>query len=292
MLERLRQRLFWPFVLPAIVLYTVVLILPMVQTILYSFTDRSLKTKYSFVGFKNYINAVHDPFFWTSLQHTLIYTVLSLFMLFVPAIFLAWCLSQPIRIKRFFRFIIFTPVVISVLVTSLIWKFFLNPNWGLLNALLKAIGLESLATPWLGNTHTALLAVTVASVSHSIGMYVVLISAGLERIPTDMYDAAKVDGANDRQQFFHISLPLLWDVLRSLIVLWIIHAIQAFAWVFVMTQGGPMNSTEVAATYVYSIAFVSNKFGYSTALATLMMFVIIVITWLANRLNRRESYEF
>lgn len=292
MLERLRRRLFWPFVLPAIALYTVVLILPMVQTILYSFTDRSLKAGYRFVGMKNYMNAVHDPFFWTSLQHTLIYTFVSLIMLFVPALFLAWCLAQPIRLKRFFRIIIFTPVVVSVLVTSLIWKFFLNPNWGLLNAFLKAVGLESLATPWLGDTRTALLAVTAASVWHSMGMYVVLLSAGLERIPSDMYDAAKVDGANDRQQFVHISLPLLWDVLRSLLVLWIIHAIQAFAWVFVMTQGGPMNSTEVAATYVYSIAFVSNKFGYATALATLMMLVIMVFTWLANRLNRRESYEF
>jgi len=292
MLERLRKRLFWPFILPAIIIYTIVLIVPMVQTILYSFTDRSLKTSYSFVGMTNYVHAIHDPFFWASLQHTLVYTFLSLIMLFVPALFLAWCLAQPLRMKRFFRIIIFTPVVLSVLVTSLIWKFFLNPNWGLLNAFLKQIGLGALSTPWLGDTRTALFAVTAASVWHSMGMYVVLLSAGLERIPSDMYEAAKVDGANHRQQFFYISFPLLWDVLRTLIVLWIIHAIQAFAWVFVMTQGGPMNSTEVAATYVYSIAFVSNKFGYATALATLMMIVIMVFTWFANRLNRRESYEF
>jgi ABC-type sugar transport system permease subunit len=292
MLERLRRRLFWPFVLPAVALYVFVLILPMVQTILYSFTDRSLKASYHMVGLKNYITAFQDPFFWAALQHTFVYAILSLVMLFVPALCLAWCLAQHIRFKRFFRIVIFAPVVVSVLVTSLIWKFLLNPNWGLLNAFLKAIGLDELAIPWLGNTHTALVAVTAASVWHSMGLYVVLLSAGLERIPSELFDAGKVDGANDRQQFIYITLPLLWEVLRSLLVLWIIHAIQAFAWVFVMTQGGPMNSTEVAATYVYSIAFVSNKFGYATALATLMMVVIFTITWLANRLLHRESYEF
>lgn len=292
MLQRLRRRLFWPFVLPAFALYTIVLFLPMVQTVFYSFTDRSLKAASRFVGLKNYTAAFHDPFFWMSMRHTLVYTVLSLFMLFIPALFLAWSLAQPIRFKRFFRAVIFAPVVVSVLVTSLIWKFLLNPNWGLLNAFLKEIGLGSLALPWLGNPYTALVAVTAASVWHSLGLYVLLISAGFERIPSDLFDAAKVDGANDRQQFMYVSLPLLWQVLRSLIVLWTLHAIQAFAWVFVMTQGGPMNTTEVAATYVYSIAFVSNKYGYATALATLMMLVIFAVIWFANRLNKQEAYEF
>lgn len=292
MLERLRRRLFWPFVLPAIVLYTVVLMIPMVQTIFYSFTNRSLNATYQVVGMKNYIDAFHDPFFWNAMEHTLAYAVMSLLMLFIPALFLAWCLAQRIMFKRFFRVVIFAPVVVSVLVASLVWKYLLDPNWGLLNALLKHIGLGALATPWLGNVHTALIAVTAASVWHSMGLYVVLLSAGLERIPPELFEAARVDGANEREQFVYISLPLIWEVLRSLMVLWFIHAIQAFAWVFVMTQGGPMNATEVAATYVYNIAFVSNKFGYATALATLMMLAIFTLTWLSNRLNRRDAYEF
>ncbi|MFC5650571.1 carbohydrate ABC transporter permease [Paenibacillus solisilvae] len=292
MLEKIRRRLFWPLVLPAAILYVLVLIIPMVQTLLYSFTNRSMESSFQFVGLKNYINAFNDPYFFSALKHTFIYAFVSLILLFVPALFLAWCLGKPIRFKRFYRIVIFAPEVLSILVTSLVWKFMLHPNWGLINTFLRAIGLDALTTPWLGNPNTALLAVIIASVFHSMGMYVVLLSAGLERIPPELYDAAKIDGANDRQQFIYVSLPLLWEVLRSLLVLWIIHAIQAFAWVFVLTQGGPMGSTEVAATYVYSIAFVSYDFGYATALATIMMLIIFAILWFVNRLLHREAYEF
>jgi ABC-type sugar transport system permease subunit len=291
-LERSRRRLFWPFVLPALLLYLVVLIVPMLRTIYFSFTDVTQAATYHFVGLSNYRHALHDPFFWAAMRHTVVFTLVGGALLFGPGLFMAWSLSQPIRLRRFYRTVIFAPVVMSVLVAALLWKFLLDPNWGLINGILSHVGLGSLTRIWLGDTRTALLAVTVATIWHGIGLWVVLISAGLERIPVELFEAARIDGANDRQQFLDITLPLVWTVLANLIILWVIQAMQTFAFVFVMTKGGPINATEVAATYVYGIAFTSQQFGYGTALATLLMVVIFAFTVVTVRLVRREAHQF
>lgn len=292
MLNRFRRRLFLPFIAPAALLYSAVFIWPMIQTVITALTNQTNRPTHRFVGLTNFANVLDDPHFWMALKNSVSYMVVGGLLNFLPGLFLAWCLSQPIRFKRFYRMIVFAPVVISVLVTSLLWKFLLNPNWGLLNGFLRLVGLESWAIPWLGDTRTALLMVTLAAVWQGIGMKVVLLSAGLERIPRELYEAARVDGATDWQQFSLISLPLLWEVFRTLVVLWTIQSMQMFAFVFVMTGGGPLRATEVAATYTYEIAFTSQKFGYATALATVLMLAIVAVNWIVGRLTRRATYEF
>ena len=158
------------------------------------------------------------------------------------------------------------------------------------------MGLGPWALPWLGEPNTALTAVIIASIWHGIGTWVLLIYAGLERIPPDLPAAARIDGANDWHVFRFITLPLLWEVLRILLVLWVLQALQAFAFIYVMTGpvsvGGPMNSTEVMATYVFKNAFVSFKWAYSMALATVMLLMIFVLSGFTQRVTTTETVEY
>jgi len=217
-------------------------------------------------------------------------------LLFAPALALAWSLHQPVRAKRFFRFIILAPVVMSVSVAGLLWKWMYNPTYGLINPALEAIGLGGLIVPWLGEPNTALTAVIIASIWHGIGTWVLLIYAGLERIPPDLAAAARIDGANDWHVFRYITIPLLWEVLRILLVLWVLQALQAFAFIYVMTGpvsvGGPMNSTEVMATYVFKNAFVSFNWAYSMALATVMLLMIFALSGFTQRVTTTETIEY
>ncbi|MCC6792268.1 MAG: sugar ABC transporter permease, partial [Thermomicrobiales bacterium] len=217
-------------------------------------------------------------------------------IVFVPAMFLAWTLQQSIRFHRFFQFIILSPLVIAASVAGLIWKWMYNPTQGLINPTLKNIGLDELARPWLGDPTFALTAIIIASVWHGLGTWVLLISAGIDQIPVDLPDAAKTDGSSDWQVFRFITLPLLWEVLRILLVLWIIQALQAFTFIFVMTGpygvGGPLGSTEVMGTYVYKMSFTDFKWGYGAALATSMLVGIFILSVLVNRLTFREQIEY
>jgi ABC-type sugar transport system permease subunit len=217
-------------------------------------------------------------------------------MLFVPALAIAWALQQPLRAKRFFSFVILAPVVIAASVAGLIWKWIYNPSQGLLNPVLENIGLDRLAVPWLGSPRWALIAIIVASIWHGIGTWILLISAGMDRIPPDLPDAAKIDGASDWQVFRNITIPLLWEVLRILLVLWVIQALQAFTFIYVMTGpvavGGPLGSTDVMVTYVYRVAFNDFKWAYGSAMATVMLLMIFVLSVLVNRVTVRETVEY
>jgi ABC-type sugar transport system permease subunit len=283
--------LFWVLIAPALLLYTVVFLLPIVLTVRESlFSGPGASRVY--VGLANYSRALQDPLFRTVLKNTGEFAVISAAMLFIPGLLYAWCLTQSIRFKRFFRAIVFAPVIMSVLVAAILWKFLLNPNWGLVNNALRSIGLDDLAFTWLGDSRTAMLAIAAAASWQALGLWVVLMSAGLERIPQDLTDAGMVDGSGEWQQFWRIRMPLMWDVFRNLLILYLLQASQSFAFVFVMTNGGPANRTEIAATYIYNIAFVGRDTGYATALATIVLLISIGITVILLRVMRSETYEF
>jgi ABC-type sugar transport system permease subunit len=288
---RAQRRLFWPFVVPALVLFVIVFIGPIVLSVLYSFGDVGSSGQPLLRNLDHYRHAFGDRVFWSSLKNTLIYSAESTIVLFVPAIFLAWCLAQVRRWRRFFRVVVFAPVVISVLVASLVWKFLLNPTFGPLDVALRGVHLDWLAIPWLGDSRTAMPAVVVAAVWQSLGLWVVLISAGLERIDPDLYEAARVDGAGRWAEFRHISVPQLWPVLRSLILLWIVQAVQVFAFVYIMTGGGPAGETAVVSTYIYDTAFTGQQFGYAAALATIVLVVTGLMGVVVARILRRSSHE-
>jgi ABC-type sugar transport system permease subunit len=297
MFQRSRRKLIIPFIAPQFILYVTFVFLPLDATIFYGLTDwQGHGNPWHWYGIQNFRILWHDTNFHKAARNAAYLMVVGGIIVFVPAMLIAWMLQQPIRMHRFFQFIILSPLVIAASVAGLMWKWMYNPTQGLINPALKGLGLDALAKPWLGDPKYALTAIIIASVWHGLGTWVLLISAGIDQIPADLPDAAKTDGSSDWQVFIFITLPLLWEVLRILLVLWIIQALQAFTFIFVMTGpygvGGPLSSTEVMGTYVYKMSFTDFKWGYASALATSMLIGIFILSVLVNRLTFREQIEY
>ncbi len=297
MFQRSRRKLIIPFIAPQFILYFIFMFLPLAATVFYGFTDwQGHGNPWRWAGGLNYQILWQDTNFHKALRHAVYLMIVGGVIVFIPALFLAWALQNNIRGHRFFQFIILSPLVIAASVAGLIWKWMYNPTQGLIDPALKALGLKQFSHAWLGDPKYALTAIIVASVWHGLGTWVLLIGAGIDQIPADLPDAAKIDGSGDWQVFIFITLPLLWEVLRILLVLWIIQALQAFTFIFVMTGpygvGGPLSSTEVMGTYVYKMAFTDFKWGYASALATSMLVGILILSIMVNRLTFREAIEY
>lgn len=294
MYQKSRRRLVIPFLLPAFLFYSLFQFAPLVQTIWLSLTNwQGHGNERLFWGLRNYKLIFMDPQFLNAAKNTGLFALLGGVILFVPAIIISWSLTQKIKGKGFFRYTIIAPVVLSTVSVALLWKLLYDPVFGPINNILKAIGLKELALPWLGDTRTALLAVVVASVWQQLGTWVLLLTAGLERLPPELIEAAKIDGANEWQVFWKITMPLVWGVLRLLIIVWIISSLQVFGQVYVMTPYGSIGgATDVIGTLMYERAFNSYQWGLACAIATLLMIAILIVTLLTNWLTRRDTIEF
>jgi len=294
MYQKARRRLIIPFLLPAFLIYTLFEFVPLALTVSYSFTNWvGAGLDRPFYGLTNYLLASMDPQVLNAAKNTALFAISGAVIAFVPALFISWALTQKVKFKALYRYIIIAPVLLSVVAVALLWKLLYNPVFGPINNLLKLVGLGSLALPWLGDTRTALLAIVVATVWQQLGMWVLLISAGLERIPAEILEAARVDGANEWQTFWRVTMPLLWSVMRLLFILWIILSLQVFGQVWVMVpHGGVASSAEVMATLIYTRAFSSNQWGLACSLATVLMIVIFSLSLGTNRLTRRETIEY
>lgn len=289
-----RQRLIIPFILPTFIVYSIFIFVPLFLTISYSFTNWQGHTlNRPFYGFTNYLLIFKDPQILNAIKNTIIFSISGALIIFVPALYISWAFTQKIKLKKIYRYIIIAPLVLSVVVVALLWKLLYNPVFGPINNFLELIGWDFLALPWLGDKRTALIAIVVATAWQQLGMWILLISAGLERIPGEILEAAKMDGASDWQVFWTITLPLLWGILRLLFILWVILSLQVFAQIWVMTpHGGVGGSTEVFATIIYKRAFESTQWGLASAMATLLMLTILGITLFMNRVTRRDAIEY
>jgi ABC-type sugar transport system permease subunit len=289
-----RQRLVIPFLLPTFLVYTLFVFVPLVLTVSYGFTNwQGQSMDRPFYGLKNYLLISMDPQIWGAIKNTAVFAVAGAVINFIPSMFISWALTQKIKLKKIFRYIIISPLVLSVVVTSLLWKLLYNPVFGPINNLLKLIGLKALALPWLGDSRTVLIAIIIAAAWQELGMWVLLISAGMERVPSELLDAARIDGANEWQVYWKVTMPMLWGVLRLLFILWVIMSLQVFAQVYVMVpHGAAGGATEVIATLIYTRAFASRQWGLASAMATLLLVLIFSASLIMNRLTKREKIEF
>lgn len=289
-MEKYRRRLVVPFLAPALVFMTALFLLPVGLTVYLSFTDwyGTFRTN-EFIGFANYRALADDPLFLGSVKNTFVYFGLSLVLLFPVALFLSWALMQIKMGRAFFQFAIYAPAVLSVAVAGVMWKFILNPNFGIVNELLRAIGLDSLTRTWLGDSSTAMLGIVVTIIWHGIATWIILLIAGMDRIPSELMEAARLDGASEGKTYWNVTLPLLWPVLSTLLVLWFIQATQAFAFIYVMTQGGPAGATEVMGTYMYRISFEGRMFAYGSAMAVVMTIIALTVSVVGNRLLKQRD---
>lgn len=289
---RAQRRIVVPFLLPALLLLGLFFLYPLARTIGISFTDWTRTGNSTYVGAANYGDLWRDPDYRNALKNTFLFTFVGGCMLFPPAVAIAWSLNQRIHGERFFRFVTFAPVVLSAAVVALMWKFVYHPTLGLISPPLREIGLDVLAKEWLGDPSTALPAVAFTTVWHGIGIWVVLLCAGFERLPASVLEAARVDGASEWRLFWSVMLPLLRDLFRVLVVLWFVQSMQAFAFVFIMTNGGPFGSTEIAGTLMYRTAFEQTEFGYAAAMGIVLVVVTLTVALVLNKVLKRDQLEY
>ncbi|MBA3945597.1 MAG: sugar ABC transporter permease [Herpetosiphonaceae bacterium] len=277
-------------------LYSVFVLFPYCAAMLFAFTRWSgLSSVIRFNGLNNFIKLYNDEKFWHALSHNAIALVILPPITLGLALFFAFLFTQGTRFARFFRIAFFFPQVLSVVIVAVVWSFIYHPTVGLLNASIQAIGIKGLTSfPWLGDSRTVFGAVLGVVIWQSVGFYMVLFVAGMGSIPADYYEAARIDGASPWVMFWSVTVPLLWDTIRTAIIFIAIAAMDLFGIVLVMTNGtgGPSRAADVVPTYLFSTAFSDGNFGYASAMGLVLLVLVLVLSIVSLRFTARESFEY
>ncbi len=286
-----KQRLVpYLFVLPAIVLLIVFVYGPAVENIIYSFYAwSSMSPDWRFVGFANYGELFANPIFWTALLNNFIYAVISVVFQVAFALGLAAVLQASVfgsGLRSFFRTTLFLPSILPVTVVGLLWQLIYQPTIGLIDQLLYSTGLESLSHVWLGEEHTALIAVVMVSQWQWTGYMMALFMVAIAAIPRDLYEALDMEGASKLQAFRHLTVPGVRESTLIFTVITIFGAFKVFDIVWVMTAGGPNHASEVLGTHMYRSAFRDDVVGYASAVATVIFFLTISVGYMQLKLQR------
>lgn len=279
------------FVLPWFIGFLLFQVIPIIQSLSFSFTEWDLMTEPVFVGLNNYIRLFReDPLFWKSLKVTVTYTLCSIPLCVITALVIALLLNQAIPGRSILRAVYYLPAITSGVAVSMAWRLIYNPDFGLLNYLLSKIGIQGPA--WLSDTKWALPSLIIMAIWAS-GATMILYLAGLQGIPRELYEAAELDGAGPFQKFTKVTLPMLTPTIFFNIVISLIGSLQIFTEPYVMTGGGPQYSTYCYSLYIYENAFRYFKMGYASALAWIMFIIILVLTILQVYLSKKwVYYEF
>jgi len=294
---RISNRFIIALLFPATALYLFIFIIPALQALLYSLYDWSgFGSDMRFIGLGNFRELLNDPLFWKSMGNTIGILIIGGVIIISLAFIMTMMISSGIRGKKFFRGVIFLPNIIAVIAITTMLGYFYTPNNGLLAAIFKAIGLNDMAKfPWLG-PDTIFAAMMIGIIWIEVGFYLVLLLAGVDKIPPDFFESAKLDGANQWQQFRHITVPLLWDVIVIGLVLWSIYAVKIFEFPFSFTGLEPNPNSYTVAMYSYILGFGQRqpiyRLGYATAVGVMLLLVVIVIVLVIRWLTRREVVQY
>ena len=242
-----------------------------------------------FIGLNNYLEVLSNQDFWEAIVHNIIYAVTTVTGKVALALLLAVLLNQKISGRNIFRTVLFLPVVLSFVAIGVIWTLFFNFDYGVLNAILNVLGLQSLRQDWLGSADTALGAVILVDIWKWTGFHLVIYLAGLQSIPKDLYEAALLDGASAFQRFWRITVPLLQPFTAINVLLASLGAFSVFDLIYVMTQGGPFKATNVAMVEVYLQAFQFNRFGYAGAMSVVLLSLVATMSILILRVTRART---
>ncbi|QRG70426.1 carbohydrate ABC transporter permease [Brevibacillus choshinensis] len=296
-----KRHLVHLFLLPALLFYIWFQIYPIFSAFLNSFFAWDGLKRGSFVGLENFVRLfTESPFqetFFRGLGHNVIFFIGIVLTKLVVAFVLALFINSKIRGKEFFKMVIFMPKLLSVIVVGFLFSLILNPTYGALNTFLKFIGLEELARPWLGSPDTALYTIILVNSWYGLGFAVLIFLAGLQAIPSEIYDAAKMDGASGFTMLWRMTVPLAMPSIMVMTILSFIGAFEAFELIFAMqgSQAGPYYSTDVLATYFYRLAFGSvaggESIGLGSALAVVLFLMISSATAILLFFFRRKEYE-
>jgi multiple sugar transport system permease protein len=277
----------WAMVTPSVLLIGLFGLVPVIWSFVLSFQHNDLQTPATSAGLSNYRELVHDPVFRQAIQHTLVYTVIFVPVTLVLSLLAAGALNRRIRGISIYRLAVFIPVVTSTVATGVIFTWLLDPTFGLANDVLQKLGLPP--SGFFASPDAALYAVIAMTVWGWVGFGALIFLAGLQGIPTDVIEAAQIDGCSKAGTFWRIQVPLLRPVTGFLLVWLTINALQLFDEVYVTTKGGPLHATTVVVYYLYEQAFEFFHAGYAAAVATVLFIVIAVITLVQLRLTRDSS---
>ena len=298
-----KYRVIIPFLAPAIILYLVFVIYPYGRSMYNSFTSwKGVSANQPFVGLRNYERMINDEFFWNALWHNVQYLIFVPLILITVSLFLAFMINQRVRFAKFFRVTFFFPQVISLISIGVLWSYIYHPTIGVVTSIAQFLRLEWFfqlfgfegIPVWIGDPRTVRGAIASVVIWQAAGFYMVLFLAAMEAIPMSLYEAAIIDGANRWQQFWNVTLPLLWDTMQTALVYAGLGAFNMFAITRVMVVSGSSTNrpADVLATYLYEQAFEASRFGYATAIGVALFLLMLALSVFTMRVTRRETVEY
>lgn len=274
------------FLLPNLLGFLLFTFLPVIAALLISFTDWDLLQPAKWVGFSNYRRLAVDPLFHEVLWNTVVYVAGTVPVQMAIALLVAMALNRRLPGLLFFRTAYFMPVVASTVAVALVWRWIFHADFGLLNSFLYFIGIDD-PPRWLSSVRWAMPAIIIMSIWQQIGFSMVLFLAGLQSVPGHLYEAAKIDGANNWHRFRYVTVPLLSSTTFFVLVISIINSFQVFEQAFIMTQGGPANATNTLVFNIYRYAFQFFQMGYASAMAWVLFAIIFAVTLVQFRMQRQ-----
>lgn len=286
-----RNTIFW-LVGPGLLLVSLLIFIPILMSFYYSMTDWNGIGEYHYVGFENYAAIFSgDSVFWKSLLNSVLLAVGLMAIQHPFSILVAMLVQYTGRFEKFLRVCIFIPAIISTFVTTKLWTSIFDTQFGLLNRVLEIVGLSNLKQDWLGDPIWAIICIIFVCMWQGFGYAFLLYYAGIKGVSKDLHEAALLDGASQFQLNTKIVLPLLAPVIRVNLVLAVVSAFKQMETVYLMTAGGPANSTQFLSTYLYSKAFRESLYGYGNAISILLVVICLIVTVLMNRAMSREVGE-
>lgn len=279
------------FILPALIIFVIIVILPIILSGYYSMLDWDGIGKSTFIGLDNYkkLFVNNTDGFTQSVKNSLLFAAVSIFVQLPISLFLALVLAKGVKGEGFYRSVYFLPVIISSVVIGQLWMKVYHPDYGLLNSFLRTMGLESMTRGWLGDMDTALFATFVPILWQYIGYHMLLMYAAIKSIPKDIYEAAKIDGASGFKTAFKITIPLISPMLKVCMIFSIIGSLKVFDLIYVLTNGGPAHASEVPSTLMVKTIFLKNMYGYGSAMAMFIILECFIFTVMIQKLFKTEN---
>ncbi|MGE4585465.1 MAG: carbohydrate ABC transporter permease [Sphaerochaeta sp.] len=276
------------FLLPNILIFGTFIIIPAIQGLRMSLTEWGVFTPERFIGLANFKELAGDMVFWKTFSNTLVYSVFTVSLIMVYALVLALLLHKnTLKGEKFFRSLFYIPSLLSMITVGIAWRFILGDEMGIINYLLRASGLSPVG--WLTDGKLAMVSLIGVSIWAQAGYYMVVLIAGLQAIPTELYEAATIDGAGSARTFTSITLPMLRSTLLVVLVLSTIASFKAYELIAVMTKGGPGYATKLIVQQVYQVAFLEDRMGYASAMSIVLMLIIALFTVVQFKLNGKEQ---
>ena len=278
----------WSFILPNFVGFATLTLVPVAVLFYLAFTNWNVFGAADWTGTANFRRMWNDTSFWTALRNTLYYTVFHIPLTMAASLGLALLLNRKLRGVRFFRTVAFFPYITSIVAIAVVWNQLFSPEYGPVNAFLGAVGMNN-PPGWTTSADWSMPAVIIVGTWRYMGYYMLLFLAGLQTIPTQLYEAAQIDGATTWQRFVNVTLPGLRHTTFFVTVLLTIESFKVFDLILVMTQGGPGQSTLVLSQYIYQKGFVENQFGYASAVSIVLFAICFGITVIQFMVNKRRT---